>query len=132
METREKKLYRYSRAFKQKVVNEIESGQLSIEGARKIYDIGGGSTINTWIKKQGKNHLLAKIVRIQMRDEVDQLKKLQKDKAELESALAKAHLKIISLESIIESAEKDLGIDLKKNTVSKPSKNQFREAKPEQ
>jgi len=113
MEAREKKLYRYSRAFKQKVVNDIESGQLSIEEARKIYDIGGGSTINTWIKKQGKNHLLAKIVRIEMRDEVDQLKKLQKDKAELESALAKAHLKIISLESIIESAEKDLGIDLK-------------------
>ncbi|MHB9012639.1 MAG: IS630 transposase-related protein [Ignavibacteriaceae bacterium] len=132
METREKKLYRYSRAFKQKVVNEIECGQLSIEGARKIYDIGGGSTINKWIKKQGKNHLLAKIVRIEMRDEVDQLKKLQKDKAELESALAKAHLKIISLESIIESAEKDLGIDLKKNTVSKPSKNQLREGKPGQ
>jgi hypothetical protein len=28
METREKKLYRYSRAFKQKVVNDIECGQI--------------------------------------------------------------------------------------------------------
>ena len=38
-------LNRYSAAFKIKVVSEIEKGKLSIEGARKLYDIGGGSTV---------------------------------------------------------------------------------------
>jgi len=127
METSRKTVYKYSIAFKQKVVNEIECGQLCIEEAKRIYDIRGGSTITKWIKNQGKNHLLAKIVRIEMRDEIDQLKKLEKEKAELESALAKAHLKIVSLETIIESAEEELGIDLKKNTVNKQSLNQFKD-----
>jgi hypothetical protein len=31
---------KYSSAFKQKVVSEIESGKLSINEAMKIYDIG--------------------------------------------------------------------------------------------
>lgn len=132
MEATEKVCYYYSTAFKQKVISEIESGQLSIEQARKIYNIGGSSTISKWIKKFGKNHLLGKIVRIEMPDEIDQLKTLKKQKAELESALAKAHLKILSLESIIESAEEDLGINLKKSTVKKQSSDQLKDGKPAQ
>lgn len=131
MENREKLILRYSIAFKQKVINEIETGQLTIDQARRIYNIGGGTTINKWIKKFGKNHLLGKIVRIEMADEVKQLEKLQKEKAELESALAKAHLKILTLESLIESAEEDLGIDLKKSTEKKQSAELLKKAKPE-
>jgi len=51
---------RYSTAFKQKVVSEIESGQLSIGDARRLYDITGGETIQKWIRRFGKNHLLNK------------------------------------------------------------------------
>ena len=47
---------RYSTAFKQKVVSEIESGQITVAQARKVYDIRGGETIPRWIKKLGKNH----------------------------------------------------------------------------
>ncbi|MBC8186539.1 transposase [candidate division KSB1 bacterium] len=68
-------IIRYSKAFQQKVVTEIESGKITIGEARKIYDIGGGSTIPYWIKKLGKNHLLAKVVRIEMKDEKDRIKK---------------------------------------------------------
>jgi transposase len=131
MENREKLILRYSIAFKQKVINEIETGQLTIDQARRIYNIGGGTTINKWIKKFGKNHLLGKIVRIEMADEVKQLEKLQKEKAELESALAKAHLKILTLESLIESAEEDLGIELKKSTEKKQSAELLKKEKPE-
>lgn len=131
MEHREKLIYRYSIAFKQKVINEIETGQLTIDQARRIYNIGGSGTINKWIKKFGKNHLLGKIVRIEMADEVKQLEKLQKEKTELESALAKAHLKILTLESLIESAEEDLGIELKKSTEKKQSAELLKKEKPE-
>jgi hypothetical protein len=67
-----------------------------------------------------------------MPDEIDQLKTLKKEKVELESALAKAHLKILSLESIIESAEEDLGIELKKSTVKKQSFGQLKSGNPDQ
>jgi transposase-like protein len=106
---------RYSLSFKQKVITEIENGKLTREGARKIYGIGGGTVINGWIKKFGKLHLLNKVVRIELKDEVSKLKQLEKEKKELESALAQAHLKLIVYESIIEVAEEELGVDLKKN-----------------
>lgn len=121
MEKTRKTLYLYSTAFKLKVISQIESGQFSIEEARRIYNIGGSTTIQKWIKKYGKNHLLSKVVRIEMRGEKDHLKKLEKEKSELESALAKAHLKIMALESLIESAEEDLGIELKKSTEKQRS-----------
>ena len=34
-------IYRYSQAFKQKVVTDIESGKYTIEQARKVYGIKG-------------------------------------------------------------------------------------------
>lgn len=108
---------RYSAAFKQKVVSEIESGKLTIAGARRIYDITGIGTIENWIKKFGKNHLLAKVVRIEMKDEKDRIKELEKQKQLLESALAQAHLEIICLESLVDCAEEHFQIDIKKKLV---------------
>lgn len=117
---------RYSLSFKQKVISEIESGKLSICNARKLYGIAGGQTIQNWIKKFGKLHLLNKIVRVELKDEVSRLRQLEKEKKELESALAQAHLKLIVYETLIDVAEEELGIDLKKNlkseSLSKASK----------
>lgn len=110
---------RYSTAFKLKVVKEIEEGKLTLSGAKKLYGIGGGDTIQKWIRKLGKLHLLNKIIRVEMKDEVSKIKELEKQKKELESALAQAHLKILAYESLIEAAENKLGIDLKKNIGQK-------------
>ena len=105
---------RYSQSFKQKVVNEIESGLLTIGQAQKLYRIGSNSTIRNWVKQLGKNHLIAQQVRIETTKEVNQLKQLTADKQHLESALAQAHLKIAALESQICQAEQQFGIDIKK------------------
>jgi transposase-like protein len=111
----ERIFYRYSLAFKQKVVSEVERGKMNFEQARRIYDIGGTTTIQKWVKKFGKNHLLGKVVRIEMKDEKDKTKELERQKNELESALAQAHLKTLSLEALIESVEEHYKIDVKKN-----------------
>ena len=105
---------RYSQAFKQKVVSEIESGKITVADARKIYDIAGHGTIENWLKKFGKNHLLAKVVRVEMKDEKDKIKELEREKRQLESALAQAHLKVIGLESLIDCAEDHYQVDIKK------------------
>ena len=94
----EKKILRYSNAFKQKVVGEIERGEISIWKARELYDIKGSATIQEWIRKLGRNHLLAKVVRIEMRDEKDKMKELKKREQELEKALSSAQLRIMALE----------------------------------
>lgn len=115
MDSKQKMTKRYSFAFKQKVISEIESGKLTRSQARKLYGISGGSTLNSWLKKLGKTNLLNKVVRIELKDEVSKLKQLEKEKKELESALANAHLKLITYETLIEVAEEELGVDLKKN-----------------
>ena len=105
----------YSSAFKLKVVSEIESGQLTLAEARRVYDITGTTTIQRWLRQYGKNHLLPNVVRIAMKNENDKLKELEREKQKLESALANAHLKIVSLEALIEGAEERYDIDFKKN-----------------
>ena len=114
-----KQVNRYSAAFKLKVVEEIEQGKLSISEARKLYDINGGQTIQNWLSKHGKNHLLNKVVRIEMADEVSKIKRLEKDKQTLESALAQTQLKVLALEALIRAAEEEFGIDIKKNFDTK-------------
>ncbi len=113
---------RYSLAFRQKVVSEIETGKLSFSEAQRVYDIAGCGTIPSWVKKLGKNHLLNRVVRIEMKDEKDRIKELQRQKRELESALAQSHLKNIVLEGLIEAAGEYYGADLKKNFGAKASK----------
>jgi transposase-like protein len=119
---RRQKIYpRYSTAFKQKVVSEIENGKLGIWEARRLYDIKGIGTIQFWLKRLGKTHLLNKVIHIEMKDEVSKIKELEKEKKALESALAQAQLKIITLESTVKVLEEKAGEKLKKKTDTKSS-----------
>jgi len=110
--------YRYSEAFKQKVISELERGKYNKSELSRLYGVSQNS-INKWIRKYGKNHLIEKIVRVEMKGEADRLKQLEKEKQQLESALAQAQLKIITLEATIEVAEEKFNVDLKKNSGMK-------------
>jgi len=51
---------RYSLAFKQRVVSEVEAGRYTVSEAKRVYDIKGAQTIKVWAEKLGKEHLLAR------------------------------------------------------------------------
>jgi transposase-like protein len=112
----QRSVIRYSPAFKRKIVEEIESGKFTVGEVRRIYDIKGSDTIERWLKKFGREHLLSRVIRVEMRDEKDKLKDLERQKRELESALAQAHLKILSLETMIDIAEDRFDIKIKKKS----------------
>jgi len=114
-------MYRYSNAFKQKVIKEIEEGMITIAEASRIYEISLQSLYN-WIKDYGKDHLIGKVVWVQKRDEVDKIKKLEAEKRQLEAALAKAHLDNFCLESLMSVVEEKYGISVKKNSGLKELK----------
>lgn len=120
MSTDQKVVLQYSTAFKLKVVEQIERGELTIAQARRVYDIRGGQTIQKWLAKHGKSHLLSRVVRVQMKDEKDRIKQLEAEKKKLESALAQAHVDNLFLNELIVIAKEEYGIDLKKNTATKP------------
>ena len=110
---------RYSTAFKLKVIAEIESGKHTIAEVRRIYDIGGTSTVQNWIQKYGKNDLLNKVVRIQMKDEKDKIKELQNKIKVLERALSQSQVDKLCWQSLVEVIDEKYGIDAKKNFGSK-------------
>jgi transposase len=106
---------RYSISFKQKVVREIEEEGLLLAVARRRYGIKGGATIQQWIRKFGKHHLLNKIVRVETMEEKDQIKKMQDEIRKLKLALADSILAQKSLEAVIDEANKEYKTDLKKS-----------------
>ncbi len=117
-----KPILRYSMAFKRHIVSEIESGALSMFEAKRIYNINGGPTVKRWIQQFGKNHLLAKVVRVEKPEERNRIKELEERNRELESALANSQIKILTMETLIEVVEKEYKVDLKKNFGSKQLK----------
>jgi transposase len=110
----QRKIYRYSISFKQMVVREIEAGN-GLEFIRKKYEIGGGATIQGWVKKFGKQHLLNKLVKIETMPERDKLKQLEQENKKLKIALADAFLAKDCLEEVIKIANEEYRTDLKKN-----------------
>ena len=108
---------RYSTAFRRKVIGEIETGKLTLAEARNIYGIRGSTTIQRWMVKFGKNHLLNRVVRIEMKDEKDKVREQREKIRQLESALSDAHLHIIVLRSTIDELESLHGATEKKTTA---------------
>lgn len=115
MKTKEQRtIIRYSLSFKQMVVREIEEGS-SIETSRRKYDIKGSATVQQWIAKFGKNHLLNKLVRVETMNERDMIKELQDENKKLKLALADAYMAKDCLEGVIKMANEEYKADLKKN-----------------
>ena len=84
---------RYSEAFKHQLLRELEEGKFgSVMGAARAYGIRGGATIQGWIRRYGREHLLRKVVRVETPKEVNEAKELRKRVRELEKALADAHI----------------------------------------
>jgi transposase-like protein len=111
---------RYSDAFKRKVVEEILNGSIHPGGARRKYGIANSGTIFAWKKWYAKNH---DIVPKQEPMQEDQTK--LPDAAEhaqikaLQDALKLAELKIAALQTMIDIAEDQYKIPIRKNSGTK-------------
>lgn len=110
--------YNYSVAFKMQVVEEVESGLISMECARKLYKIPGTDTISAWVEKYGVNSRINKAVYVMTREEEQEIIRLRKENKRLQRALDDSHLRVLAWESLVEIAEEDLQVDLKKKLGS--------------
>ena len=113
MTKHQKKIYRYSSCFKEKVVQEISSGS-SVSAVCRKYDIGSCSTVQKWLIKYGRPELLNTIIRIKMRSEDDKLKELEAENRRLKIALADATLAKDALDTLIEIVDEHYQTDVKK------------------
>lgn len=123
---------RYSEAFKQQVISELEAGKFSgPHVAARAYGIKGGATIDGWLRKYGRSDLMPRRVTITTMSEQDETKALKKRVRELEKALADTHMKELVGEAYLDIACKRLGLDVhefKKKAAMTP----FERSKKEQ
>jgi len=118
-----KTMIRYSAAFKQQVVADLESGRFrTIRAAGEHYGIRGAETIRTWLARLGRNHLIPKVVRVEKPDEADQIRQLKKQIRQLQEALGKTQLENVMNESFLEIACEQLGVDFEEFKKKAPTK----------
>lgn len=99
---------KYSESFKRHVVSEIESGLLNQSEASREYGIPI-QTVNDWVKKYGM--IRKQYIEVVMKDQKDKI-------AELESELARVHLKLKYYDCLLAAMGEDYGFSVKKNLDS--------------
>jgi transposase-like protein len=120
----------YTLAFKIQVVSEIERGELSCSGATSKYGIQGRATITTWLRKYGNFDWLNKSPSNMPKSpeqrilELEQkVKLLEKQKNFLEKQIETADKKAIIFDMMIDIAEKEYNIPIRKNSLPEQSTN---------
>ncbi|MDA3616643.1 helix-turn-helix domain-containing protein [Polluticaenibacter yanchengensis] len=120
----------YSLHFKIQLVKEIEAGELSISAARKKYGIQGYHTVKQWLQKYGnfdwENQTpsnMPKSPEQRIMELEAKVKLLEKQKAQLERQNYISDQKSIIFDMMIDIAEKEYKIDIRKNAPSEQSGN---------
>lgn len=118
----------YSMSFKLQIVQEIEQGRTSISQVKKDYAIQSRSTIVQWLRKFGNfdwDNQTPSIMQISPEQKIMELeakvKLLEKQKAFLEQQAFVADKKAIIFDMMIDIAEKEYQIDIRKNSPPEQS-----------
>lgn len=118
----------YSMTFKLEVVREVESGCVSVTGAARKYGIQGRSTVVNWLRKYGtfdwENQTpsnMPKSSEQRLMELEAKVKLLEKQKAMLEHQVERADKKAIIFDMMIDIAEKEYNISIRKNSSPEQS-----------
>ena len=126
----------YSMSLKLQVVQEIERGELSTKGACRKYGIQSRSTVVNWLRKYGTFDWVhqtpsnmpkseqQKIMELEQR-----VKLLEKQKALLEKQVENADKKSVIFDMMIDLAEKEYNIPIRKNSLPEQSPSTKRNTK---
>ena len=113
----------YSMSFKLAVIAEVESGAITNRGAMRKYGIQGHGTITEWHRKycnfDPDNRLQVKAMQSpqQKIKELEQkLRQLERQNKFLEEELVRSEDKAAILDKVIELAEKEYHIPVRKNS----------------
>ena len=115
----------YTMSFKLSVVQEIESGAISVTAATKKYGVQGKTTILNWVRKFGNfdrelqvSHMKKtkspeqELFELRAENEV-----LRKQKAFMERELNNREQKAIMFDAIVQVVQEDYNIDLLKKVT---------------
>jgi transposase len=111
----------YSYAFKLSVVKEVENGELGIKAACRKYGIQSHSTVSNWLRKYGNFDWVNKSAMKMPKSKDQQLLELEqkvllleKQKKTLEKKAETADKKVIFFDMMIDIAEQEFKIPIRK------------------
>lgn len=120
----------YSMSFKLSVVREYETSQISLSALERKYGIQGSHTVKRWIEKYGifdkehkSHHPMEKSKDQQLLELEQKIKLLERKNARLEKELEQKDMKADFFDMMIDIAEKEYKIDIRKNSFPEQSAN---------
>lgn len=115
-----RKRRRFSTEFKKELVDEFESGKFSVHQLSRLYKIHP-QVIYDWIYKFSKFNEKGYRVMEKQESSMEKISQMEKRIKELEAALGRKQIQLDFTNKMIELAEEEYGIDIKKNSDTQQS-----------
>ena len=116
----------YSLSLKLQIVQEIEQGLLTTTGALEKYGVQASSTVRSWLKKYGNFDYqftiqkgMSKTPEQRILELEQQIRLLEKQKNRAEYLADRADKKVILFDMMIDYAEKEFNIPIRKKQEPK-------------
>jgi transposase len=119
-----RKVNHFTDEFRFQVIHEYLNTDISQEELKKKHGIRGNNSISNWMRKFGGNKVTDEEISIQKAmskeaDKTPQERKLEAKIKDLEKALEQERLRTLALNTMINIAERDLKISIRKKSGTK-------------
>lgn len=112
--------HKYELSFKRKICEELLSGEITVGELSRKYNISGAGTIRRWLNwYQAEQSELVSLH--PMSNKPENNSEGEQDKTALQKELELAKAKIATLETMIDIAEEQFKIEIRKKSGTKPS-----------
>lgn len=120
MKRKERQVRTFSEEVKRKVVKDIEQGKASVAQVCREYGVSHVS-VYKWLNRYSSYLQKGAKLVVELSSEGYRSKELEKKVKELEAVVGRKQMEIDFLEKLIEIANGELEIDIKKKSYTKPS-----------
>ena len=119
-----RKVNHFTDEFRFQVVQEYLNTGISQKQLQKKYSFGGNNCINNWMRKFGTSEVTVEQINLQQamskeEEKTPRERKLEAKVKELERALEQERLRTLALDTMINIAERDLKISIRKKSGTK-------------
>jgi transposase-like protein len=119
-----RKVNHFTDDFRFQVVQEYLNTGISQRELQKKYSIGGNNCINNWMRKFGTSEVTVEQINLQKamskeEEKTPRERNLEAKVKELEKALEQERLRTLALDTMINIAERDLKISIRKKSGTK-------------
>jgi transposase len=119
-----RKVNHFTDEFKFMVIQEYLNSDISLAELKKKHSIRGNGCVSDWMRKFGTSEITVEQINLQHamskeEDKTPRERKLEAKVKELEKALEQERLRTLALDTMINIAERDLKISIRKKSGTK-------------